>query len=108
MKRIELRKVAFVIDKAKAHLESTKPPKRHIPLDPNKLPTRRAKPIHKEPRTKSEEFTEGKKLKAESITQNPILVASNGPLTGLLSSDPALYAQDSMLQPHCTYARQKY
>ena len=45
------------IRKAKAHLEKTKPPKRHTPLDPNKLPHRLRKVKKaKKPRTKKEEF----------------------------------------------------
>ncbi len=73
-------------DETKKFLDRVKPPKKHVPLDPNKLPHRTAAPVFKEPRTKPEEFTEGKELSAKGIAQKPILVAANGPLNGLISS----------------------
>lgn len=73
--------------KTKEFLEKTKPPSRHTPLDPNKLPHRTAEPTKREPRTKPEEFTEGKELRAKGISQKPILVAANGPLNGLLDEN---------------------
>lgn len=69
------------IEKLKAFLEKVKPPKKHIPLDPNKLPHRTAEPVFKEPRTKPEEFRE-----LSTVNREPILVASAGSLSGLLSS----------------------
>ena len=76
------------VEKTKAHLERTKPPKRHIPLDPNKLPNRAQKLERKEPRLKKEDFEKDFGTKVASQSQaKPILVASNGSLKGLLSSD---------------------
>jgi hypothetical protein len=42
--------------KAKLHLEKTKAPSRHVPLDPNKLPFRTVKGKERAPRLKKEEF----------------------------------------------------
>ena len=42
--------------KAKAHLEKTKTPSKHVPLDPNKLPHRMVKGKERAPRLKKEEF----------------------------------------------------
>ena len=81
------------IGRAKSHLEKVKPPKKHIPFDPNKLPHRTLEPVFKEPRLKPEEFTEGKELRAKDKEQKPILVAANGSLDGLLSQSSTLYAQ---------------
>ena len=106
------------IQRAKLHLEKTKPPKKHVPLDPNKLPHRMVKAKARLPRLKKEEFEKdfppqkksahsssliasNHELKATSqelfysafrnpqfkIQRKPILVAANGPLTGLLSSN---------------------
>ena len=72
--------------KTEEFLAKIKPPKKHKPLDPNKLPHRVEEPVWKTPRTKPEQFTEGKALRANGITPKNILVASNGPLTGLLNS----------------------
>ena len=44
------------ITKAKAHLEKTKTPSKHVPLDPNKLPHRMVKGKERAPRLKKEEF----------------------------------------------------
>ncbi|MHB8843570.1 MAG: transglutaminase-like domain-containing protein [Nitrospirota bacterium] len=44
------------IAKAKAHLEKTKTPSKHVPLDPNKLPFRTVKAKERAPRLKKEEF----------------------------------------------------
>jgi len=93
-----------VIGRAKSHLEKVKPPKKHIPLDPNKLPHRTAEPIFIEPRTSPEEFkteqTAGYKIHDTGYTMKnksrvdhasgigdhgSVLVASNGSLNGLLS-----------------------
>jgi len=94
------------VEKTKAHLERTKPPKRDIPLDPNKLPHRAQKLDRKEPRLKKEDFDKdfGTKVASQSKVK-PILVASNGPLKGLLSSDyesqsSVLSPQSSVLSPH--------
>ncbi len=84
------------IQKTQDFLEKVKPPKKHKKLDPNNLPNRTEEPVFKEPRTKPEEFTEGKELRAESKGQKPILVASNGSLKGLLSPDSSFHAQSSM------------
>ncbi len=73
-------------EKIRAHLEKVKPPKKHIPLDPNKLPNRTQKLERKEPRLKKEDFEKDfiKQKKAEA-QRKPILVASIGSLKGLLS-----------------------
>ncbi|HWR59674.1 MAG TPA: transglutaminase-like domain-containing protein, partial [Thermodesulfovibrionales bacterium] len=72
------------VKETKDFLEKRKPPTKHVPLDPNNLPHRNRK---------------GKEVKLEEIRQDshpsivdsrqskPILVAANGPLTGLLSQD---------------------
>ncbi len=98
------------ITKAKLHLEKTKPPKKHVPLDPNKLPFQNRKTkAAKAPRLKKEEFEkdfgpqrhQGTKtalsvgheltriftngFQKTAHKQKPILVAATGPLTGLLS-----------------------
>ncbi len=80
--------VEVEIEKAKRHLERVKPPKKHTPLDPNKLPHRTPKVEKREPRLKKEDFEKDfpKPKKAQS-KDNPVLVASIGPLKGLLSSD---------------------
>ena len=92
--------------KAREFLEKVKPPSRHVPLDPNKLPHRTAEPIKKKPRTKPEEFKEiqdaGYKIQDKKFADEfptlekggkggfdkPILVASNGPLKWILNSSP--------------------
>lgn len=74
------------VGKTKKHLIKVKPPSKHVPLDPNKLPHRAAKPTKKKPRTKAEDFLND--LRAE----NEILVASTGPLTGLME-DGSNYLQ---------------
>ena len=84
------------IQKAQELLDKVKPPKKKSHFDPNKLPHRSAEPVFKDPRTKPEEFAEGKELRAKSIGKKPILVASNGSLKGLLSPDPLLQTQSSM------------
>jgi len=77
--------------KTKKHLDKVKPSKKHKPFDPNKLPNRIVKAKERQPRLKKEDWEKGlknesKKSKtAQRQQQKPILVASNGPLTGLLS-----------------------
>ena len=75
-------------EKAKAHLKKVKPPKKHKPLDPNKLPHRTQKLERKEPRLKKEDFEKDfiKPQKAEA-QKKPIVVASNGSLKGILSPE---------------------
>ncbi len=106
------------IETARLHLEKVKPAKKHVPLDPNKLPNRMVKARARMPRLRKEDFekdflrqkktTHSSSLIAlnhelistshelfhfafrnpkSGIEHKPILVASNGPLTGLLSSD---------------------
>lgn len=79
------------IEKTKAHLEKVKPPKKHIPLDPNKLPHRTAEPVFKEPRTSPEQFSLEQRAESKAPKKDSILVASTGPLDGLLSpnSEPS-------------------
>lgn len=82
--------VEVEIEKARKHLQRVKPPKKHVPLDPNKLPHRTPKVERKEPRLKKEDFEKDflKPQKAEA-QRKPILIASNGSLKGLLSSNPS-------------------
>ena len=77
------------VEKTKKFLEKVKPPKKHVPLDPNKLPHRTAEPVWIEPRTSPEQF---KEQGAKSIAQKQkrILVASNGSLNGILSPSSTL------------------
>jgi len=86
--------------KTKKHLDKVKPAKKHKPFDPNKLPNRIVKAKERQPKLKKEEWE--KELKKESVKepkklraaqrqqQKPIIVASNGPLTGLLSGADAV------------------
>ena len=105
------------LQKTKEFLEKTKTPSRHVPLDPNKLPHRTVEPKFKEPRLKKEDFEKefgsqkaqiplspplikgegfnnvGWAVPTENVSRltshvSPIIVASNGPLTGLVSSLP--------------------
>jgi hypothetical protein len=82
------------VEKTKQFLEKVKPPKKHTPLDPNKLPHRTLEPVFTDPREKPEDFTEGVVKQAKSREQKPILIASNGSLEGLLASanEPILLA----------------
>ncbi len=79
------------IAKTQKHLSKIKPLKKRKPFDPNKLPNRIVKAKERQPKLKREEWDqEFKKSKkkpqaAYRQTQKPILVASNGPLSGLLS-----------------------
>ncbi len=85
------------INKAKAHLEKVKPPKKHIPLDPNKLPHRTVEPVEvpleeisaggqKSSNVEdSSQYTVGSR-QGRANRQKPILVASIGSLEGILSS----------------------
>jgi hypothetical protein len=84
-------------EKTKVHLKKVKPPRKHIPLDPNKLPHRIQTLERKEPRLKKEDFERDfvKPKKAEA-QRKPILVASNGSLKGLLSPQPQ---SSSLKQP---------
>jgi hypothetical protein len=81
------KEVEAKVQETKRFLEKVKPPKKHTPLDPNKLPHRTMEPVFTDPRTSPEQFTEGKEKVAKSERQKPILVASNSSLNGLLSSD---------------------
>jgi transglutaminase-like putative cysteine protease len=92
------------VEKTKKFLEKVKSPKKYVPLDPNKLPHRTAEPVWIEPRTNSEEFSKDSQESAVASRQSkPILIASNGPLSGLLNSpspetndlQPILLAQAS-------------
>ncbi len=49
------------IEKAKKFLKKVKPPKKYIPLDPNKLPHRMPEFEKREPRLKKEDFLKGSK-----------------------------------------------
>jgi hypothetical protein len=74
------------IEKTRKHLKRVEAPKKHQPLDPNNLPHRTRKPTKQKPRLKKEEFERDfGKGKTSSRSQEPILVASIGSLTGLLN-----------------------
>jgi DNA-binding transcriptional MerR regulator len=91
--------VEVEIEKAKKHLQRVKPPKKHIPLDPNKLPHRTPKIEKREPRLKKEDFERDFPNPKKAQAQNkPILVASIGPLKGLLSSDSDSSSSDLLAQ----------
>jgi cell wall-associated NlpC family hydrolase len=108
------------IAKAKLHLEKTKTPSKHVPLDPNKLPHRMVKGKERAPRLKKEEFekdfgpqrtqktprtagswdADERKLSRifnAAIQQKPILLAYNGPA----SDAPMNYAVD--VTPHSVF-----
>lgn len=96
------------IEKLKAFLEKVKPPKKHIPLDPNKLPHRTAEPIWIEPRTSPEQFKEiqdaGYKIQDKRhhasgiVNRESILVASaSDSLAGLLNSNHELSTQNLII-----------
>ncbi|MEW6375080.1 MAG: transglutaminase-like domain-containing protein [Thermodesulfobacteriota bacterium] len=90
--------VEVEIKKAKDHLQRVKPPKKHIPLDPNKLPHRTPKIERKEPRLKKEDFDRDfPKTKKAQGQKKPILVASIGSLKGLLSSNDEQRTMDDEL-----------
>jgi cell wall-associated NlpC family hydrolase len=91
------------VEKAKRHFKKIKKKKKHVPLDPNKLPHRSAeKRTLKKPRTKPEEFEKEfspqgtQRAQRKNMIQDaevriqekdtPLLVAANGPLTGLMES----------------------
>ncbi len=73
--------------KTKEFLEKTKPPKKHKPLDPNKLPHRTAEPVWKEPRLDYSERVSVVSGQWKTKGQKPILVGSAGSLDGLLDAD---------------------
>jgi murein DD-endopeptidase MepM/ murein hydrolase activator NlpD len=90
--------VKVEVEKAKTFLEKVRPPKKHIPLDPNKLPHRKAEPTKKKPRIKKEDFEKEAGqiplyppllkgdiggLKGQG---KPILLASIGDLQGILTN----------------------
>jgi hypothetical protein len=78
-------------EKLRQHLERTKAPSRHQPLDPENLPHRQPKVIKRELRLTPEEFERDlKKDKNAWRNQKRILVASIGSLAGLLASDTAV------------------
>src|SRR4030042_3508680 len=84
------------IGRAKAHLEKVRPSKKHIPLDPNKLPHRTAEPVWIEPRTSPEEFKTEDRAQNQEHRQKPILEARQIPTLakggegGLLNNNPIL------------------
>jgi|GEM_PF-1161843 len=89
------------IDKTAKHLKKVKAEKKHKPLDPNNLPHRIRKAKVRQPKQKTEEWEKElnkapKKTKvAQRLPQKPILIAANGPLTGLLSGNISQDANSS-------------
>ncbi len=99
------------IAKTRTHLEKVKPRKRHVPVNPNKLPHRMVKLKERAPRLKNEEFDKDfpkqrkqnrtgtafnnwlpgfNKIDRAEISRKPILLAFNDSFTDLpLSTDPA-------------------
>src|SRR6266540_2354765 len=84
------------IDRTEKFLKKVKAPTKHKPLDPNNLPNRIRKAKERQPKQKTEEWEKElnkapKKSKvAQRLPQKPILIAANGPLTGLLSGNDVL------------------
>ncbi|MBM4136391.1 MAG: hypothetical protein FJ241_06100 [Nitrospira sp.] len=64
------KELSEAIEKTKKFLQKIKPPKKHKPLDPNKLPHRTVEPVFKEPRTKPEQFL--KDRDTSRITRNEL------------------------------------
>ncbi|MFZ3136223.1 MAG: hypothetical protein WA126_02390, partial [Thermodesulfovibrionales bacterium] len=63
--------------KTKKFLEKVKPPKKHKPLDPNKLPHRTMEPVFTDPRTSPEQFSieqRAESIAQRQITSNPTFV----------------------------------
>jgi len=90
--------------KIRQHLEETSFRKSHKPLDPNKLPHRLSDIKRKEPRTTPEEFQKDLNHRA-AVTQpqqnnnQPLLLASNGELPGLVGTFPKYDKQNSLQEP---------
>lgn len=76
------------IEKAKAHLEKVKSPKKHKTLDPDHLPV--SSPEEKKARLEQYITPKSKAIRPDTLRksniQKPILVAANGSLRGLLDS----------------------
>lgn len=85
------------IENTKKFLEKIKPPKKHIPADPNKLPHRTPEPKFIEPRTNPEQLDPVQT--AWEINQSKyILIASNGSLKGILNSSlPDAYDYQNLI-----------
>jgi hypothetical protein len=81
------------VEAAKEHFEKNRAPEKHKPVDPALLPHRSVEPGFKEPRTKPGQFLAdgGAGLPAcpdfGCTGKGEILLASNGPLEGLLSAE---------------------
>jgi transglutaminase-like putative cysteine protease len=78
------------VEKTKKFLEKVKPPKKHVPLDPNKLPftTPEIRTFEKIEKQNIEEQKTQDSLKKNAAIGNdssPILIASAGSLDGLLA-----------------------
>lgn len=92
--------VTTAFTKTKKHLDIVKPPKKRKPFDPNKLPNRIVKAKERQPKLKIEEWEKELKKKAlkghrkskaaQRQQPKPIIVAANGPLTGLLAGADSL------------------
>lgn len=88
------------IEKQRQHLERTKAPSRHQPLDPENLPHRQPKVQKREPRLTPEEFQRDfKKDKHAWRSQKRIMVASTGSLTGLLGPEDLAETIEVQLTP---------
>jgi transglutaminase-like putative cysteine protease len=87
--------VEVEIEKAKRHLQRVKPRKKHIPLDPNKLPHRTPEVKRKEPRLKKEDFQRDFIKQKKVQRQNkPIVVTSIGSLKVILSENTEYQIQN--------------
>jgi hypothetical protein len=92
--------VTTALAKTQKHLDIVKPPKKRKPFDPNKLPNRIVKAKERQPKLKKEEWENELKKKAlkdyrkseaaQRQQPKPIIVAANGPLTGLLAGADSL------------------
>jgi len=88
------------IGKVEKHLKKIKAPSRHSKFDPNNLPHRQPKANKHEPRMKKEEFDKDlKKDKHAWRNQKRVMVASNGSLAGLLTSDDLAETIEVQLTP---------
>lgn len=92
------------IEKTKTNLEKVKAPKKHKPLDPNNLPFKAPEePVFKKPRTKPEQLRNEQKSLIADNNSRPLLIASNGPLKGLLSGNTRYKTKASDTMPEGSF-----
>nr|MDA8422247.1 hypothetical protein [Nitrospiraceae bacterium] len=74
------------IENARLYLEKVKPPKKHVPLDPNKLPNRRVKAKERAPRLKKEDFEKDFPQQKNKTTKT-VLAANTDTLRSFFAID---------------------